>query len=81
MNDATDILDYLAANGFVIGYRDTGAIRLPNGRTAFVRERVTNRGVTQIVIDHPPHGGRAGFYTQRFTSRERALRARQGASK
>jgi len=78
MNDTADILDYLAANGFVIGYRDTGAIRLSNGRTAFVRERVTAKGVTQIVVKHQSSRGTS---YQRFTSRERALRALQGASK
>lgn len=70
----TSILDYLEANGLKISYRPTGAVMLLNGDLAFVRERIT-RGKMQIVVDHPPKGGRAEFSQQVFTSRERALKA------
>lgn len=66
----TDILSFLAANGVQVSYQSTGAIRLPNGDTAFVTEKDG-----KITIKHPPRGGRAQTYYQKFTSRERALKA------
>jgi hypothetical protein len=68
------IIEYLESEGVTIRMASTGAIALPNGDLAFVRERVTSHGKLQIVLTHPPKGGRAGYYDQRFSSRERVLR-------
>ncbi len=71
MNDSTKgLLNYLVINGVQASQTSTGAIRLPNGDVAFVSEKDG-----KIVIAHPPKGGRAQTYYQRFTSRERALKA------
>jgi len=70
VTEAAALLDYLAANGVEIRYAPTGAIGLPNGRTAFVWER---NG--KIVVSHPPHGGLPETTYQRFKTRERALQA------
>ena len=63
------ILGYLAANGIEVRYEPTGAVGLPNGALAFVREKPDGC----VIVDHPPRGGRAQFYQQRFKNRERAL--------
>lgn len=65
-----NIVEFLTANGIEVVYKPTCAIKLPNGESAFVRERDNG----QVIIDHPPRGGRAGWYTQRSKTREGALK-------
>lgn len=69
------LLAYLTSHGIVTRNASTGCIESPLGVMMFVRERTRKDGKVEIVVDHPPKGGRCSTYTQRFTSRERALAA------
>lgn len=66
-------VEYLEANGIEIP-RSRASVRIIGHQTASVRERTDAAGNVEITISHPPTGGRAQTYHQRFTSRERALK-------
>lgn len=65
-----NIIEYLRANGLTV--RDTGAIRSNDQRdVVFVHERANG----QVVLSHPPSGGRAQTARRTVKNRERALEA------
>ncbi len=70
-----NIIEWLASQGVTIGYASTGAIRLPNGKVAFVTERDLGNGKIRITVMQPASRNCPDPYYQRFTARERALKA------
>lgn len=67
-----DLIAYLLTLGFVV--RDTGAVRITDAATgASCVVFVTMSPSKVITLAHPPKGGRAQTYRQRFRSIDRAV--------
>jgi len=64
------LIEWLATQGVTIARAETGAIRLPSGKTAFVTESAEGK----ITIRHPGNAARAQSYYQRANSWASALK-------
>jgi hypothetical protein len=73
VTDTTDqLLAFLAEHGFVGARANPRSLRVGDD-IVFVKERSDDSGSVEITLSHPPKGGRAQTYHQRFSARSRAL--------